>query len=168
MTGEVKGEKAATQFRSPVEAHAPIAGNPHENQAHLTGSSKRNRESHYTHKSNHCGCGAMALLTIGFGLYGLRGLGNLYEIRLGTAFRLPPMAGVNVWPDSTWHRNCVLCFGSGARSPWTGKTGAVNGPWQSEGFAIWRRERLAQYGENLRSPNDFFRLPVAIEKKELT
>jgi hypothetical protein len=45
MTGEVKGEKAVTQFRSPVEAHAPIAGNPHENQTRLIGSSKRNREA---------------------------------------------------------------------------------------------------------------------------
>lgn len=45
MTGEVKDEKAATPFRSPVEAHAPVAGNPHENQARLTGSSKRDRES---------------------------------------------------------------------------------------------------------------------------
>jgi hypothetical protein len=45
MTGEVKGEKAATQLRSPVEAQAPIGGNTHENQARLTGSSKENREA---------------------------------------------------------------------------------------------------------------------------
>ncbi|MGD0446291.1 MAG: hypothetical protein ABSA39_20340 [Edaphobacter sp.] len=109
----------------------------------------------------------MALLAIGLGLYGLRGLGNLHEIRSGPAFRLHPMAGVNVWPDSTWHRSCVLYFGNGARSPWTGKIGPVNDPWQSEGFAIWRRERRAQYREKLRSPNDS-RLPIAIERKEGT
>ena len=44
MAGEAKGEKAATQFRSPVEAHASIVGNPHENRARLVGSSRRNRE----------------------------------------------------------------------------------------------------------------------------
>src|ERR1700678_1242030 len=108
----------------------------------------------------------MALLVMGFGLYGLRGLGNLYEIRSGTAFRRHPMAGVNVWPDSTGHRSCVLCFGSRARSPWAGKTGTVNGPWQSKSFAIWRRERRVRYRENPRSENDF-RLQAAIERKEL-
>jgi hypothetical protein len=44
MAGEAKGEKAATQFRSPVEAHASTVGNPHENRARLVGSSRRNRE----------------------------------------------------------------------------------------------------------------------------
>src|SRR6202020_251130 len=119
------------------------------------------------HKSNYFGRGAMALHAIGFGLYGLRRLGNLYEIRSGTPFRLHRMAGINVWPDSTGHRCCVLCFWSGARSLRTGKTGPVNGLWQSESFAIWRRKRSAQYGDRLRSPNDF-RFPVAIKRKELT
>jgi|ERR1700677_747837 hypothetical protein len=45
MPGEAKGKKAATQFRSPVEAHTDIAGNPHENQARLTGRSERNRKA---------------------------------------------------------------------------------------------------------------------------
>ena len=45
MTVEVKGEEAATQSRSPVEAHAPIAVNSLENQGHLAGSSKRKREA---------------------------------------------------------------------------------------------------------------------------
>ena len=45
MPGEVKGEKASTQFRSPVEAHADIAGKPPGNQARLTGRSERDREA---------------------------------------------------------------------------------------------------------------------------
>jgi hypothetical protein len=45
MPGEVKGKKAATQFRSPVEAHADIAGKPHEDQARLTSRSERDREA---------------------------------------------------------------------------------------------------------------------------
>lgn len=109
----------------------------------------------------------MALLAIGFGLYRLRGLGSVYEVRSKTPFRLHPMARVNVWPDSTGHRSCMRCFGSGARSPWPGKTAPVISLWQSESDAIWRRERLAQYREHLRSPNDF-RLRVEIERKKLT
>jgi hypothetical protein len=61
----------------------------------------------------------------------------------------------------------MLCFGSGACSPWTGKTVPIISLWQSHGGAIWRRDRRAQYREHLRSPNDF-RLPVEIERKELT
>jgi hypothetical protein len=166
MAGGVKREKAVTQIRLPVEAHVSNARNSHENQVRPTGSSKRNREATTPRKSNYCGCGAMALHAIGFGLYCLRRLGNLYEIRSGTTFRLHRMAGVNVWPDSTGHRSCMLCFGNGARSPWTGKTGPINGLWLSENFAIWRRERLMRYRENLRTPHDL-KLPAAIERKEL-
>jgi hypothetical protein len=41
MTGEGKGEKAATQSRSPVDARAGIAGSPREDQARPAGSSVR-------------------------------------------------------------------------------------------------------------------------------
>jgi hypothetical protein len=41
MPGEEKGEKAVTQFRSPVEARADIAGSPREDQAPSVSSSKR-------------------------------------------------------------------------------------------------------------------------------
>jgi hypothetical protein len=45
MSGEVKGETGVAQFRSPVEAHAPIAGSSHENRLRLSGSSKRYKEA---------------------------------------------------------------------------------------------------------------------------
>lgn len=45
MPGEVKGKKAATQFLSPVEAHADIAWNSDEDQARFTGRPRRNREA---------------------------------------------------------------------------------------------------------------------------
>jgi hypothetical protein len=41
MSGEVKGETAVAQFRSPVEARADIAGSPREDQAPSVSSSKR-------------------------------------------------------------------------------------------------------------------------------
>jgi hypothetical protein len=45
MPSEVKGEKAATQFRSPVEADPDIPGNPRQNRARLPGRSERDREA---------------------------------------------------------------------------------------------------------------------------
>jgi hypothetical protein len=44
MTGEEKGEKAVTQSRSPVDAHAGIAGSPREDQTRPAGSSVRDGE----------------------------------------------------------------------------------------------------------------------------
>lgn len=71
MTDEVKGEKSGNSILAPVEVHAPIAGSPHENHEHLTGSSKRKREA-TPNKSSYCG----GLLAVGFGLYGPRGFGE--------------------------------------------------------------------------------------------
>jgi hypothetical protein len=45
MTGEMRGETAVAQFRSPVEARADIAGSPREDQKHPAGSSKRDGDA---------------------------------------------------------------------------------------------------------------------------
>jgi hypothetical protein len=44
MTGEERGEKAVTQSRSPVDAHAGIAGSPREDQTRPAGNSVRDGE----------------------------------------------------------------------------------------------------------------------------
>jgi hypothetical protein len=64
----------------------------------------------------------MTLLPIGFGLYGLWGLGDLYEVQSGSFFRVRPMVGISVWTGITAHGTCVPSFRSSASSPGIGKT----------------------------------------------
>ena len=58
------------------------------------------------------------------------------------------MVGVNVWPDSKGHRSCMLCFGSGACSPWTGKTVPIiaNDSLEDGQLAYWYQNKSSYNG----------------------
>ena len=111
VTGEVKGEKAATQFRSPVEAHAPIAGNLHENQARLTGTSKGNREPTTLTNPTIVAVGQWLCLLLGLVCMacGVWGICMKYDQELPSGYI--PWLGSTY--GSTLHGTAVACFVAG-------------------------------------------------------
>jgi hypothetical protein len=112
MPGKVKGEKAATQSRSPVEAHADIAENPHEDQARLTGRSERDREA--TTPTNPTIVAVEQWLCLLLGLVcmvcGVWGICMKYDQEL--PFGYIPWLGSMYGP--TLRGTAVACFVSGA------------------------------------------------------
>jgi hypothetical protein len=160
MAGEAKGEKAATQFRSPVEAHAPIAGNPYENRACLIGSSKRNREA--TTPTNptivaveQWLCSLLGLVCMACGVWGIC---MKYDQELPSGYI--PWLGSMYGP--TLRGTAVACFVSGVVLVRRG----LARPDMSTAPGSRKVLRSGNgNGARTRLPNDF-RSQVAIERKD--
>ena len=160
MTGEVKGEKTSIQFRLPVEAHAPIAGNPREDQARLTGSSERNKE--VTTPTNLTVVVVEQWLCLLLGLVcmacGVRGIWMKYDQELPSGYI--PWLGSMYGP--TLRGTAVACFVSGVVLVRRG----LARPDLSTAPGSRKVLRSGNgNGARTRLPNDF-RSQVAIERKD--